>query len=388
MTGIFWLLGYGDLGRKDGVTKNVLRLLIVEDSAADARLLLEELKHKGFAPEHLRVETKQAFQAALRNQPWGVVIADYSLPQFSGVEALELFRQQDLEIPFLMVSGVVGEDMAVAMMKAGANDYILKGNLFRLVPALERELEAAQDRRRHRQATSAMQYLAAIVELSEDAIYGKNLEGVIASWNPAAERLFGYRAEEIIGCSVDTLFPLSRQDELLDIVACIRRGETVGIRETERLHKSGRIIPVAATISPIKNAAGEVMGASCIARDISQQEQAERERLVAQAEREQLLANLQEALKQVKSLQGLLPICAFCHKIRNADGSWERLESYISSRTDAAFTHGYCPECAEKHYGANSLPPISQLSPGIRRQDGSVDDPGLGVPDRNFILKG
>ena len=77
------------------------------------------------------------------------------------------------------------------------------------------------------------------------------------------------------------------------------------------------------------------------------------------AEREQLVSVLQEALNHVKTLQGLLPICAFCHKIRNSDGKWERLESYITSHSEADFTHGFCPECGEKHYGVKrpSEPP-------------------------------
>jgi len=323
----------------------------------DATLLLAELQRKGFDLECQRVETESGFLAALRDHPWDAVIADYSLPQFSGPEALKLLRQQQTDVPFIMVSGNFGEEMAVAMMKAGADDYILKGNLARLAPALEREIEAAADRHRRRRAEGAMQYLAAIVESSDNAIYGKNLDNQVVSWNPAAERLFGYRPEEIVGQSVVTLFPASRQEEWLEIMAAARRGDTLRIRDTERLHKSGRLIPVSATISPIRNLGGEVIGASFIEHDISRQKQAEHERQVAQAEREKLVTDLQEAAKQIKSLRGLLPICSFCHKIRNADGSWERLEAYISSRTEAGFTHGFCPECIEKHYGLKHLPP-------------------------------
>lgn len=330
---------------------NVLKILVVEDSVDDVMLLLAELERGGYAPVVEQVETQTDFLAALRDHSWDAVIADYSLPRFSGPEALKLMRQQGPDIPFIMVSGVFGEEMAVAMMKAGANDYILKGNLTRLVPALEREIESAQARRRHQRAMGAMQYLAAIVESSEDAIYGKNLDGLIVSWNPAAERLFGYSAEEIIGRSVLTLFPEDHRDELLDILNGIRDGKTIGFRETERLHKSHNIIPVSVTVSPIKNACGEIIGASSIAHDITRQKKAELERQAALADREKVVAHLQEALEHMKVLRGLLPICAFCHKIRNTEGDWERLESYISNHTEANFTHGFCPECNEKHYG-------------------------------------
>jgi sigma-B regulation protein RsbU (phosphoserine phosphatase) len=255
-----------------------MQILMVEDSAEDAALLLAELKRKGYVTEHRRVESKADFLAALQSGSWDAVIADYVLPQFSGPEALQLLREQGPDLPFLMVSGVRGEEEAVAMMKAGANDYLMKGNLSRLVPALERELESAQARRQHKRAVGAMQYLAAIVESSEDAIYGKNLNGVIVSWNPAAERLFGYSAEEIIGQSVLQLFPKHRRDEMLDILGGVRRGETMGIQETERRHKSGEIIPVSVTVSPIKSESGEIIGASSIARDISQQKQTEFEK--------------------------------------------------------------------------------------------------------------
>jgi len=320
----------------------IMQILIVEDSENDTLLLLEEFERRGYSPVYQRVETPADFLAALKNRSWDAVISDYVLPRFSGPEALKLFHRHGFEIPFIMVSGIYGEEEAVAMMKAGANDYILKGNLSRLVPALEREIGAAQDRRRRKRAEGAMQYLAAIVESSEDAIYGKNLDCVIISWNPAAERIYGYSAEEIIGRSNVVLFPLKRRDELLEILTTVRSGETVGIRETERLHKSGRIIPMSVTVSPIKNAQGEVIGASSIARDISRQKQAE-------FDRQQLIEELMASAKQVKALSGLLPICATCKRIRDDQGYWQQVETYIIKYSDAVFSHGICPRCAEEY---------------------------------------
>ena len=287
------------------MTGDGLQILLVEDSADDAKLLQVELERQGCAPKLKRVQTKGGFLAALPEHSWDAVIADYSLPQFSGLEALKLLRSRGLDIPFIMVSGVFGEDMAVAMMKAGANDYIMKQNLSRLAPALERELEAAHDRRLHKRAESAVQHLAAIVDSSEDAIYSQNLHGLVVSWNPAAEGLFGYRAEEVVSRSVIALFPQNRRDEMSDIMARVRRGDLVGIRETERLHKSGRIIPVFVIASPIKNAAGEITGVSAVTRDITQQKQTE-------FERQQLIERLTAALHQVRTLTGLLPICPSC----------------------------------------------------------------------------
>ena len=144
-----------------------------------------------------------------------------------------------------------------------------------------------------------MQYLCAIIESSEDAIYGKDLDGRIVSWNPAAERLFGFRAEEIVGQSNVQLFPLNRRGGMLEIQAGVRRGDSVAIQDTERLHKNGQIVPVSVIISPIKNANGEIIEASCIARDITGQKQAE-------FEHQQLVANLDIAAKQVTTLTSAL----------------------------------------------------------------------------------
>ena len=319
-----------------------LNVLLVEDSENDAELMLEELRQKGYTPNHERVQTSEAMTLALENREWDVVISDYVMPEFSGPNALKLLRGKKLDIPFIVVSGTFGEEAAVDMMKAGANDYITKANLSRLAPAIEREMEAAKSRAARVRAESDRQYLAAIVESSDDAIYGKTLDSIIVSWNSAAERIYGYSAGEIIGRSIAMLYPTNRRDELLDIMARIRRGELVGFYETERLRKDGRIVPVAVTVSPIKDGEGKSIGASVIARDISKQKQAEEER-------QQLIKKLSDSLSHVKLLSGLLPICASCKRIRDDQGYWRQVETYIAAHSEAIFTHGICPECLKRY---------------------------------------
>jgi DNA-binding NtrC family response regulator len=143
------------------VNFKVINVLIVGDCENEFIPRLVELEPKGYIPLHQRVETQEDYLAALKSRAWDVVISDHVLPQFSGPEALKLLRNQGSDIPFIMVSGVFGEEKSVIMIKAGANDYILKENLSRLVPAVERELKAAQDRRRCKSAERAMQHLAA-----------------------------------------------------------------------------------------------------------------------------------------------------------------------------------------------------------------------------------
>src|SRR5262245_15663107 len=126
--------------------KQPLRVLIVEDSENDALLLEIELQRAGYEPQCHRVDTPQAMRAALERQVWDVVIADYVLPHFNGLAALALVKELGLDVPFIVVSGHITDATAVAAMKAGAHDYVMKDNLARLGPAVERELREAQVR--------------------------------------------------------------------------------------------------------------------------------------------------------------------------------------------------------------------------------------------------
>ncbi len=136
-----------------------LRLLLVEDSEEDAELLALELNQAGYQLDCCRVETAPEFVRALADQEWDLIIADYHLPQFNALEALRICQAHGLDLPFLIVSGTVGEETAVAAMKAGAHDYLMKDNLNRLGPAIARELREAQGRAKQRNAEAALQDL-------------------------------------------------------------------------------------------------------------------------------------------------------------------------------------------------------------------------------------
>jgi diguanylate cyclase (GGDEF)-like protein len=137
-----------------------IRVLLVEDSENDALLLVRELRRGGFEPELERVDTAESMAAALTRQVWDLLISDYSMPHFNGIAALELLKQSGLDLPFIIVSGAIGEDMAVAAMKAGAHDYIMKGNLKRLNASIERELREAEVRRERKRSDDKLKYLA------------------------------------------------------------------------------------------------------------------------------------------------------------------------------------------------------------------------------------
>ncbi len=256
-----------------------LRVLVVEDSVEDTFLIVRELLRGGFHVAFERVETQAAMQAALEAHSWNLVVADYLMPQFSGMAALGLFQQRALEVPFILVSGAIGEGRAVEMIKAGASDYVQKANLERLVPVVKRELAAANDRRVRKQTEATFAYLASIVRSCNDAIIGKTMDGTIMSWNSGAERLYGYREEEIIGRSISVLIPPYRPEELSEIMERIGDGEPIDRMETIRLRKDGTPVEVSLSISPIRDGQDRIIGASSIARDISRRKQEEGERL-------------------------------------------------------------------------------------------------------------
>jgi signal transduction histidine kinase len=141
-----------------------MRVLHLEDSEADHVLVLAHLQRAGLAVQTQRVETRSAFAAALE-QPWDIVLSDFHLPGFSGLQALEMLRASDHALPFILVSGQIGEDVAVEAMRNGASDYLLKANLARLAPAVEHALRAARLRRERDSADEALQ--ASRARLSE-----------------------------------------------------------------------------------------------------------------------------------------------------------------------------------------------------------------------------
>ncbi|MES2406344.1 MAG: EAL domain-containing protein [Pseudomonadota bacterium] len=175
-----------------------LRALFIEDSENDALLLVDCLQTAGFNLFWQRVDTEQDLLSALK-QPWDIVFSDYTMPRFNGARALAILRQHDADIPFIFVSGTIGEDVAVDGMKAGAQDYVMKGNLSRLVPAVRRELAEAYTRREGREAEQTLRKLSRVIEQTADSVYITDPEGIIQYVNPAFEKLTGYSAAEAIG---------------------------------------------------------------------------------------------------------------------------------------------------------------------------------------------
>lgn len=172
-----------------------LKLLIVEDNEDDALLIAREFRRAGYELQWKRVDTPSAMSTALEHEDWDAITSDNSMPHFSGPEALKLTRTKGFDIPFLIVSGTMGEEAAVVGMRAGANDYLLKGNLTRLVPALERELREAANRREQRRAGERLheeqQFQRALLESLNAGIVACNARGELTLLNHAGAEILG-----------------------------------------------------------------------------------------------------------------------------------------------------------------------------------------------------
>jgi len=408
-----------------------LNVLILEDRAEEAKLLVIELRRAGIEAQCSYAQDEPSYLAAL-SKPLDLILADYSLPSFDAMRALKLTQERGLKIPFIVVSGSVDEEVVVECMKQGAADYLLKDRLTRLGPAVRHAIEQHHLRIQHQRAEQALRAseerfrvifqmapigtlladlqgyiidsnqifqdmigytgdelrtmiftqfthpddrkagreiydgliagnydhysverryihkngqtiwgrpsaslvrnadgtpqfsivaieniadqkqagetrsrLAAIVDSSDAAILSRTLDGMVMSWNAGAERIYGYTAAEIINQPASILCPLDRVDEETRILESIGHGEGINHWEMVHVRKDRKLIDVSLTISPIRDTSGRLIGASTIARDISERKRAEKA-LKLQTAFVQLLQAVAVAANQATSLQQAL----------------------------------------------------------------------------------
>jgi sigma-B regulation protein RsbU (phosphoserine phosphatase) len=261
-----------------------LRVLIVEDSEDDALLLIFELRRGDYSPMAKRVETVEAMQQALDEQTWDVVISDYVLPGFSGLEALRLVRKSGLDLPFIVVSGKIGEDTAVQAMKEGANDYLIKGNVSRLVPAIEREMQEAEVRRKRREAEAALvrseRRYKKLVAAVTDYIYTVIIRHgtvVKTSHGPGCLSVTGYSHEEYMDNPFLWYQMIFEEDRpaVLRLTTDIQAGQDIPSLEHRIRHKDGSIRWVRNTIVPRYSEQGELIAYDGLISDITQRKRTE-----------------------------------------------------------------------------------------------------------------
>lgn len=229
------------------MTDNI-RILMLEDVASDAILIKDELQSAGLNFVPCVVSNRKDYLEALDNFFPDIILSDYNLPQYDGVKALSdaRLKLKFPDVPFILVTGAIAEDLAIDILISGASDYVMKNRLQRLVPAVQRALEEAREVKARREAEAQLR---------------------------------------------------KAHDEL----------------EVQVKQRTAQL-------------------------------QTEIE------ERKKTEEDLREALSRIKTLSGLLPICASCKKIRDSKGNWEQVEVYIKNNSNAEFTHGVCPECARKLY--------------------------------------
>lgn len=221
-----------------------LKVLIIEDSENDALLIENELREGGYEPTLLRVETQEALEAGLANDNWDLIISDYRLPRFTGIDALKLIRNRDDDTPVIVVSGQISEETAVEAMRSGAQDYVLKDNLARLSPAVERELrerKIRQERREVEQQLLLSQEMFAKAFRSGPMVMAiTQLEtGRCIEVNETFEELIGYNCNQIEGKTVFDLRLWADVSERNQLVDALLRGEKVRNREVRLQTKAG-----------------------------------------------------------------------------------------------------------------------------------------------------
>lgn len=247
-----------------------LNILIIEDSEDDAKLVIHELLSDSFQLNWQRVQTADSLHSQLTKCDWDVIIADYRVPGFDAPAALGIVKQYQLDIPFIVVSGAIGEQAAVDMMKAGAHDYLMKDNLRRLSEAVRREVREAQVRKECRQAEVTLKQQQAAIEAAIDgiAIFQKDIYQYV---NPAYLKLFGFEhSEDLVGKNWDFLYSLEEtirfQQEIFPILEQDRawRGEAMALRKDGTTFVQGVSLSLADDASLI-----------VVCRDISELQQAQ-----------------------------------------------------------------------------------------------------------------
>ncbi len=197
-----------------------IRLLLVEDSETDAELLLHQLEKGGFTVSHKRVQTAEDMKRALRQDKWDIVISDFVMPEFDGLSAWKTMRKSGLDLPFIIVSGKIGEDAAVDAMRSGVHDYIMKSNMKRLIPAVQRELADAEIRRKHNAAEEERRRLEAqyrlVVENATEGIAVIQDEKFVFI-NPIIARILDKPPKEVLGSRVDSYVYEEDKDRIMKL---------------------------------------------------------------------------------------------------------------------------------------------------------------------------
>jgi two-component system cell cycle sensor histidine kinase/response regulator CckA len=269
-----------------------LRLLILEDDAYDAEIEVATLEEAGYDCQWERVETQAEFLARLDAPDYDLILADYNVPAFDGLTALELFLERDLDLPFILVSGTLGEEIAIESLKAGATDYVLKDRLSRLGPVVRRALCEKEEHRQRKRAEEALRESEERYRLHfenvNDVIFSVDPELRVLSVSPSVERYLGYRPEELIGKAFRDLGLLAAEylETAFSNTMRVLAGERISSSVYEFIAKDGtRKLGEVSGAPLIRD--DKVVGVVSVARDVT-----ERKRLEAQLRQAQKMESI------------------------------------------------------------------------------------------------
>ncbi len=311
-----------------------LRVLLVEDSASDAKLVVHHLRQQCTQLHFERVEDAGSFRKALVGSEWDVILCDWSLPTFSAYAALRIVKEIGIDLPFIILSGTIGEETAVEAMRAGAHDYVLKGNLIRLTPAIERELRDRAVREEQRQSERVYRW---IVEASHDGIAIQDAKDHLSFVNRRMEQILGCDPGELLGKDLSDFVReegksiLAQSDDPL-------RQEALKRHASSFTRKDGSEVFVLLQKSPMTNEAGRFSGTLVLVTDITERKRAEDLQKKSLTEHERLLAAIRELSSPVLWVHQsvlLLPIIGELDSARVAC-MYEKLLAHVASEETRA----------------------------------------------------
>ncbi len=253
-------------------------VLIVDDSATDAKIIAHELGKTGRAVDYTRVDDPAGMRAALQDAAWNVIICDWSMPGFSAMSALEVLRQSGQDLPFILVSGTIGEELAVEAMRMGAHDFVFKDRLARLTPAVERELRDRSDRAARRRAEEALRAseirYRRIIETSNQGVWIVDAEGKTTVVNDRMAKLAGYSAEAMIGMNPELFLSVESQQSIAMLLAKLRDGLSIQT-EARFVRPDGESVWTLLAASPMFDARRAFEGALAMVMDVTELKRAE-----------------------------------------------------------------------------------------------------------------
>jgi len=328
-------------GREGVPTHDSFRILVVDDNPSDRLLVVRELHQDFPRAQPFEVSNAESLERALSSGPFDLVITDYQLYWTDGLQILDKVKSLWPEAAVIMFTGTGNEEVAVEAMKRGVDDYVLKSpeHFQRLRGSVKKAFQLREQERDRERAELRYKMLFETVPVG---LFRSLPTGEILDANPALAALLGFEdGNELLGRNFAAFHP--KQDDFIQWREELERQGSVAFIETTFKARDGHVRNVEIHAKALRDPENRQIVYEGSVEDITG-------RKLAEAEREKLIAELQESSAKVKTLTGLLPICASCKKIRDGKGTWNLLESYIEHHSYAHFTHSFCPECVRRLY--------------------------------------